>query len=274
MAKLSLIISFYNRIDYLKLVFAGLEIQTFSDFEVIIADDGSNENVVNQLQSLIKKLNFPVKHIWQEDKGFRKNKILNKAILTSETDYLVFIDGDCIPHSEFLKEHFFNREEKICLTGRRVNLSKKITDKLTEELIKNKFLERNSLLLFFDSIFGETVDFEKSIYLKSTLFRNFVNKKNRGLLGCNFSIHKKDIIEVNGFDERYIYPSIGEDSDLQFRLELNGVKIKSLNNIAIQYHLYHKLQDRREENLLLFEQVKNSQIAFTPYGIKKSIVSD
>lgn len=274
MIELSLIISFYNRLDYLKLVFAGLEIQSFKNFEVIIADDGSNEVVVNELKSFIKKFDFPIKHIWHEDKGFRKNKILNKAIVESQTNYLVFIDGDCIPHSEFLKEHFINREEKVCLTGRRVNLSKKITDKLNEELVRNKFLERNNFLIFLDSIFGESVDFEKGIYLKNKTLRKLINKKQRGLLGCNFSIHKKDILEVNGFDERYIYPSIGEDSDLQFRLELNGVKIKSLNNIAIQYHLYHKLQERREENLQLFDEVKKSGLAFTPYGIKKLVVSD
>lgn len=125
MIELSLIISFYNRLDYLKLVFAGLEIQSFKNFEVIIADDGSNKVVVAELNSLIKKYDFPIKHIWHEDKGFRKNKILNRAIVESQTNYLVFIDGDCVPHSEFLKEHYINRKERVCLTVRRVNLSKK-----------------------------------------------------------------------------------------------------------------------------------------------------
>jgi glycosyltransferase involved in cell wall biosynthesis len=274
MIDLSIIISFYNRIDYLKLVFAGLEIQTFKNFEVIIADDGSNETIVQELKELIQKVNLPVTHIWQEDKGFRKNKILNKAIVQSKSNYLVFIDGDCIPHSEFLREHFENREEKTCLTGRRVNLSRKITNRLNEQLVKEKFLEKNHFLILCDSIFGETVDFEKGIYIKSKTIRKFINKKPRGLLGCNFSVFKKDILAVNGFDERYENPSIGEDTDLQFRLELLGIKIKSLNNIAVQYHLYHKLQERKEENLKLFEEVKKSKIAFTPYGIQKSVMSD
>lgn len=274
MTKLSLVISFYNRFDYLKLVFAGIENQTFKDFEVIIADDGSNELIVQELKNFIQKFRFPVIHLWHEDQGFRKNKILNQAIAQSKSDYLVFIDGDCIPHSEFLKEHYENRNKKICLTGRRVNLSKNITEKLSPELIRNKFLEKNILLLFLDSIFYQTVDPEKGIYFKSKWFRKILNRKQRGLLGCNFSIYKEDLLAVNGFDERYIYPSIGEDSDLQFRLELIGVKIKSLNNIAIQYHLYHKLQDRRAENLKLFEEVKKTKIAYTPYGIKKSVMPD
>lgn len=269
MPELTLIISFYNRIDYLKLVLAGLEIQTFKNFEVIIADDGSNEKVLSELSKLISNFKFPIKHIWQEDKGFRKNKILNRAIVESQTDYLVFIDGDCVPHSEFLNEHYLNREKKVCLTGRRVNLSKKISKMLDEEMIRSKFLEKNHLLLMLDSLLGETVDFEKGIYIKTKILRKLINKKSRGILGCNFSIHKEDILNVNGFDERYEAPSIGEDTDLQFRLELNGIKIKSLNNIAVQYHLYHTLQERLPENLKLFEEIKKTGKAFTPFGINR-----
>ena len=265
----TLIISFYNRIDYLELVLVGLEIQTFKNFEVIIADDGSNENVIKRLKSLINTYPFEIKHIWQEDSGFRKNKILNRAIVESSSDYLIFIDGDCVPHSEFVREHYDNREVKTCLTGRRVNLSSKITHALTPEKIKNKYLESFNLKLLIDSILGNTIDYEKGFYVKSEFLRKLLNHKKRGLLGCNFSIHKSDILSVNGFDERYEAPSIGEDTDLQFRLELNGVKIKSLNNIAIQYHLYHKLQERKVDNLKLFEIVKQSKVAFTPYGIKK-----
>jgi hypothetical protein len=93
--------------------------------------------------------------------------------------------------------------------------------------------------------------------------------KKRGILGCNFSIHKKDLLNINGFDERYEAPSIGEDSDIQFRLELTGVQIKSLNNIAVQYHLYHKLQERPQKNLDLFQEVKKMRLSFTPFGINQ-----
>ena len=77
------------------------------------------------------------------------------------------------------------------------------------------------------------------------------------------------MLDINGFDERYEAPSIGEDSDVEFRLELNGVKVKSLNHIAVQYHLYHKLQERLQKNLDLFEIIKKSNLTFTPFGLKK-----
>src|SRR5665647_325671 len=102
---ISLIISFYNRIDFLKLIFAGLEQQSFRDFEVIIADDGSRSEIVEEVKLMIGSASFPVKHIWQEDNGWQKNTILNKAIVASEAPYIIFIDGDCIPHRRFIEEH-------------------------------------------------------------------------------------------------------------------------------------------------------------------------
>lgn len=269
MIKTSLILAFYNRIDYLKLVLAGLERQTFTDFEVIIADDGSNSEVVNEIENLSRELPFPVTHLWQEDKGFRKNKILNRAISSAKSDYLIFIDADCVPHSEFVNEHYHAKQDKYCFTGRRVNLSEKITGMLTSKKIKSGFLENNFLLLIDDGLFGRSYDVEKGMYFTGKFLRNVLNKKKRGLLGCNFSIHKSDFLDINGFDERYVAPSIGEDSDVEYRLDLKGVGIKSLNNIAVQYHLYHKLQDRPAENLALFEEVKKNGNFFTPYGLKK-----
>ena len=270
MINASVIISFYNRVDYLKLVLAGFERQTLQDFEIIIADDGSNQQIVKEIELISKKIPFKLIHLWQEDKGFRKNRILNKSISAACSEYLIFIDGDCVPHSQFIREHFENRNRGLCLTGRRVNLSKKITDIITPLNVKEGFLENNILKLISDGIFGKSFDIEKSFYFKSEFLRKYFNKKKRGLLGCNLSIHKEELLNINGFDERYVAPSIGEDSDIQFRLEQTGSKIKSLNNIAVQYHLYHKLQDRPQKNLELFNKIKNSNEYFTSFGIKKT----
>nr|MCU0342484.1 galactosyltransferase-related protein [Ignavibacterium sp.] len=125
------------------------------------------------------------------------------------------------------------------------------------------------LKIIDDGLFGKSYDVEKGFYFENKFLRRVFNKKYRGILGCNFSLHKKDLIDINGFDERYEAPSIGEDSDLEFRLDLNGVKVKSLNHIAVQYHLYHKLQERLQKNLDLFEDIKKSRIAYTPFGLKK-----
>lgn len=269
MNKATVIAAFYNKIDYLKLVLAGFERQTTKDFELIIADDGSKENVVAEINKIKATYSFPIKHIWQEDKGFRKNKILNKAINKAESDYLIFIDADCVPHRGFVEGHVKFIQENTALTGRRVNLSQKITYILSEQNIREGYLEKNFFMQALDGIFGKSVDVEKGIYIRDKLLLSLLNKKNRGLLGCNFSLFKKDLIKINGFDERYEAPSIGEDSDVQFRLELSGIQVKSVNHAAVQYHLYHILQERPDSNLDLFDEVKKNKLAFTPFGLTK-----
>ncbi len=269
MIKASVILAFYNRPDYLKLVLAGFERQTFKDFEIIIADDGSSKEIIKEIELMSYSLPFPLIHLWQEDKGFRKNKILNRAIVSSNSEYLIFVDADCVPHSEFVKEHVSASKPMVCLTGRRVNLSGKITRQLSPQKIRDGFFEKNSLVLLEDGIFGKSIDVEKGIYFKNKFLRKYFNKKKRGLLGCNLSVHKEDMMKINGFDERYEAPSVGEDSDIEFRINLCGVKVRSLNNIAVQYHLYHKLQERPQKNLELFTKVKKESRYFTPFGISK-----
>jgi len=261
MPKATVIAAFYNKIDYLRLVLAGFERQSEKNFEFIVADDGSKPEIVKELEILSKEIPFPL---------IRKNKILNKAITAANSNCLIFIDADCIPHSRFVEEHISYSEKGNCLTGRRVNLSRKYTQILSPKKVREGFIEKNNFALIKDSIFGESFYVEKGFYFKSRLLRKIFNKKERGLLGCNFSLHKEDMLNINGFDERYEAPSIGEDSDVQFRLELNRIKIGSLNHIAVQYHLYHKLLERPQENLTLFNKIKEEKLAFTPFGIKKT----
>lgn len=270
MPKASVIAAFYNKIDYLRLVLAGFERQSEKDFELIVADDGSKQEIVEKIEILAKDLNFQLIHIWQEDKGFRKNKILNKSIETANSNYLIFIDADCIPHSRFVEEHLSYSEKTSCLTGRRVNLSQKYTQALSPQKVKDGYIEQKILALIKDGVFGESHYVEKGFYFKNEFIRKLLNKKERGLLGCNFSIYKEDMLNINGFDERYEAPSIGEDSDVQYRLELDGVKIVSLNHIAVQYHLYHKLLERSQVNLDLFNKIKEEKTARTPFGIKNN----
>ncbi len=267
MPQCSVIISFYNLRDYLDLVLASIERQTFDDFEVIIADDGSREEVVKDVNEKLKTVSFPTKYVWHEDKGFRKNKILNKAIALAESPYLIFIDGDCVLHRDFIREHYNHRAKQMCLTGRRVLLSEKFTELLSPDKVRNGYLEHHFWKLLFDSIVGQSTLVEKGWYFKNPLLRKLINSKSRGLLGCNFSLHKSDLLAINGFDERYELPYIGEDTDIGYRLQLNGVSLQSLNNIAIQYHLFHPKQPRSNKNYEIFNKVKD---AYTFFGINKN----
>lgn len=266
----SLIISFYNKVDYLKRILAALERQTFKDFEVIIADDGSSSDVVESIAAIRKSSVIPIQHVWHEDIGFRKTAILNKAIVSSRSEYLIFIDGDCVPHYKFVEEHFDNREPSVVLAGRRANISKKLADVLTEENIRAGIMERNfALNVLLDGLLGKSTHTIKGTYVKSGFLRRFLNRKVTGVLGSNFSIHKADMVAINGFDERYQAPAVGEDTDIEARLRWNNVRVKMIKNIAVQFHFDHPKLKRSQANEDIFKKVLQDKKAFTPFGIFK-----
>ena len=102
--QVSVIVSTYNQPEWLEKVLWGYNIQSFKEFELIVADDGSGKAMREVLGRLTPRLSYPLKHVWHEDRGFRKCEILNKAILAASTDYLVFTDGDCIPRKALKEE--------------------------------------------------------------------------------------------------------------------------------------------------------------------------
>ncbi len=269
MKRATIIIAFYRNLQFLRMVLAGFARQSLQDFEIVIADDGSSQAVVEEVHAMMARSPYEMRHVWQEDRGFRKNRILNKAVLAADSEYLIFTDGDCVPHPEFVREHYVNRQAKVCLAGRRVDLSARITGKLSGEKIGEGFFENHLPELLFDSLLLQSRNVEKGIYLKPGFLRTIINKKKRDLLGCNFSLHKDDLLSINGFDERYEAPGIGEDYDIQLRLQQNHIVLKSLSNIAIQYHLFHQKLAIGEGNLKLLEQVRASGVYFSPFGIKQ-----
>lgn len=268
MFPVSLIISFYNKIEYLRLIEAALERQSFKDFEVIIADDGSRPEVVAEIKMLMERSPLSIQHVWHEDKGFRKTRIFNEAVRRSHSSYLIFMDGDCIPHWKFVEGHYENRAPQVLLAGRRVYLSEKLSRKLTPDKIRNGYMEKRFLVdLLVDGVFGKSSHVIKGIYVVNPFLRTVLNRSMTGVLGSNFSVHKQDLEAINGFDERYEAPAVGEDSDIEVRLGWNHVKIRMVKNIAVQYHIHHKKLPRPEQNLTIFERVKQEKVVFTPYGL-------
>lgn len=264
------IIAFYNNIRFLRLILEALKKQSFRYFEVIIADDGSKDEIVAEIKNIKNNYLFDIIHLWQPDNGWHKNIILNRAIVESRTSYLIFTDGDCIPHPKFIQQHYQNRSRDTILTARRQNISEYVTNKLTKKQINNNYLQRWGLLAgLFLSFFGKGNHFECGLYIPNMQLKRFDNRKQRGILGCNFSVHKDNILKINGFDERYIGPGIGEDSDPDFRFRLLGFKIVSIKYMAIQYHLYHKELPRTNDNDKLFKKIKKEVTAVTPFGINK-----
>jgi glycosyltransferase involved in cell wall biosynthesis len=270
----SLIISFYNKVEILKLIFAALEVQTYQNFEVIIADDGSKPEVVEEINKIKSDYFFTIKHVWHKDSGWQKNIILNRAVKASEGEYLIFIDGDCIPEKHFIQEHVENRADHQVISGRRVMLTESISNKLTINKIKNGYLNFCvTFPLFFETVFkGKRTYMENMLRIRNKFLRRiFLRNRKRYILGCNYSIWKSDLLKVNGFDERFVYPGTGEDTDLEARLSRIGVHSISKKQLVTIFHYYHvHFNTDHEPNQKLFSENNLKEVTATPFGIIKS----
>ncbi len=257
----SLLLTTYNWPEALELVLKSVLVQSEFPDEVLIADDGSSF----ETQVIIEKFehDFPnsVHHIWHEDEGFKKSKILNKALKVCGSDYIIQIDGDCILHRDFIREHKKNAVERVFLYGSRVNIKKDFlpilfkSQRISFHFLSNGIVKRTRAL---------HVPFVSRFYKVSP-------KLSSKIRGCNLSYWRKNALEVNGYDE--IYEGWGrEDSDYVARLIHNGVRGKRIRYAGILYHIWHKENSRSSEkfNHSHFESVLKNKSILPKKGIDRT----
>lgn len=268
MPRSTVIVSVYKDAVALNLIFIALSKQTVKSFEVIVSEDCESEEISNYLASQ-KIISHPI-HLTQEDKGFRKNRALNRAIIASNTEHLIFIDGDCVPHPGFVSAHQRYSGESICATGRRVELGPAISSKLrtsqyTIEKLANPFL----YLLNMPSFRKDGInDYELGLPLG--FLQRFTSARSIRLVGCNLSCHRKDLYKINGFNEDYEFPGIGEDSDIDWRLKSVGVEIVNVKFSAVQYHLHHERgYGISEANLEILDKTQQQGSYYCKHGIDR-----
>ncbi len=267
---ISVIVSTYNSEAWLEKVLWGYETQTFRNFEVVIADDGSKEPTFDLIQSIQKEVNYPIKHIWQEDEGFQKSRILNKAIVSCDAEYILMTDGDCIPRRDFLEVHLRKREKGFFLSGGYFMLPMRISKLIQKEDILSgrcfdvNWLKSNGLKSSFKNNKLRARGFFQDLL-------NLVTPTKATWNGHNASGWKKDILAVNGFDERMQYG--GQDRELGERLFNLGIKSKQIRYSAICIHLDHKRGYKTPEtiakNKAIRKRTVDEKISRTPFGIVK-----
>lgn len=267
---LSVIVTTYNSPRWLEKVLWGYSVQNHREFELIIADDGSTEDTRALIDRMRDETDLDLRHVWQEDDGFQKCRILNKAILAARHDYVVFTDGDCIPRRDFLTVHAQEAEPGRYLSGGYHKLPMDTSEAINrEDILSGRCFE---------------LDWLKSQGLKSS-------HKNRKLTAtprqaqwfnrltptaCNFkgsngSAWMSDVRAVNGFDETMAYG--GEDREFGVRLINHGVRPKHVRYNAIVIHLDHKrgyvnpeiVRSNKEHRI----QIEKSRVVTTPHGLVK-----
>jgi len=255
---ISVIISSYNQNKSLTEILSRLANSSSQINEVIVADDGSTPLLKDNPDFVINKQIQKFTFLHHEDRGFRKCKILNEAIKASSSNYIVFLDGDCLPHKHFVRDHFALAEKGNFVQGRRCFVRQDKVGCLLEG--------RTSLKRLILS--GKVSGLLKSIRLPAPYIK--YNKTMYGLLGCNLGVWRDNLIKINGFDEDY--EGWGrEDSDLCARLYNTGISRKMVYGRALVYHLNHPENDRGNliRNDKLLKEVLSSGKTRCANGITK-----
>jgi len=256
--KITVIVTTYNRPDALAAMLDGFLAQDTRDFELAVADDGSTAETRSLTETYARKAPFAVRHVWQEDRGFRAGAIRNRALAATAGEYVIFIDGDCVPPPAFVRTHGELAEPGYFLSGNRILLSPGFT---SEVLGKHLPVHAWRAVEWFLAWLKRDVNRVMPLLrLPDGAFRKRSPRQWEGVKTCNLSAWRADLLRVNGFDESYSGWGL-EDSDLVIRMLRAGVKHKSARFAAPVFHLWHKEHERARliENQRLLDEILGSQ---------------
>lgn len=245
--KTTVIVPVYNRLEHLRALCQCLIKQEEQPDELIISDDGSSQKVMDFIGDLLPLMKFKVKHIYQEDLGFRKTRALNNAVREAEGELLIFCDQDLIFPENHIKNIKKEMKEKNFLMGRPMSVTEK-----EKNIICKLIREENSYKEAINCIPEEYKISNKKLYKKDKLRRIMncfkLNKRGIRLVGMSYAMYKKDYMAVNGYDEKYMGWGL-EDDDFGNRLYVYGVKGKEFYETPIQLHLYHPFDPSKKKSI-------------------------
>jgi len=268
--KISVVVSTYNAEEWLEKVLIGYQHQTYTDFELIIADDGSRQSTKELIDRYAAAYPVPVRHLWHDDQGYRRQEILNVAIMEAHHEYIIMTDGDCIPRHDFVEIHALEAERGRFLSGGYCKLTMKTSKHISEQDIVNQNCFNVSWLKSIDKLgFSNTLKLGANPLIAKLL--DFISPTTPSFNNCNSSGFREDMIAINGYDERMKYG--GPDREFGERLENFGVKGKQIRHKAVVLHLDHprgyKTPESLAANLAIRKEVRAKKIKWTPFGIKK-----
>jgi glycosyltransferase involved in cell wall biosynthesis len=240
---ISVIVTTYNRADALDAVLRALARQTDHDFEVVVADDGSGPMTAQIVDTWKKKAGFNLRHVWQEDRGFRAAEIRNRAVLASRGAYCIFLDGDCVPRPNFIAVHRKLSEPGWFVTGNRALMSQSLTASV---LRQGEAPELWNLGVWIKQrLRGGINRLVPLLSLPLGPLRKLRPRAWRGARSCNLAVWRSDLDRVDGFDAAF--SGWGrEDSDFLVRLLRAGVRRKDGVFATGILHLWHPEADRSQ----------------------------
>lgn len=268
---IDVILTTYNQPRWLAKVLWGYAHQTDSDFAIRIADDGSGPATREVIDFFRGETDLTLHHVWHEDRGFRKCEILNRAIATSDADYLIFSDGDCIPRGDFIAKHRSHARERHFLSGGYIKMPMDLSLAIGQEDIAAgrafnvRWLRRGGLPTSFYTLRLLLGDLGAEAMNRLTPTRPTFN-------GNNASAWRTDVVEAGGYDQRMRYG--GLDRELGERLENAGVRGLHIRYQTAVMHLDHTRGYANavdlSRNLAIRDFTRRSGRVRTDHGLRRA----
>jgi glycosyltransferase involved in cell wall biosynthesis len=245
-ASVSVVITTYNRSDALLAVLAGLARQTDRDFEVVVADDGSREEHQRALRGSAVARELKVVHVWHPDVGFTASKVRNRGVAAATGDYIVFMDGDCVPEVDFIARHKQLAQAGHFVNGSRVLLSAELTRRVIDG--QEQICGRGAWYWLGQRLRGHASKLTHLLRLPDWRGRVRPDFYWKGIRSCNMGVWRTDYERVDGFDESFVGWG-HEDADFVLRLHHAGVARKNGFCATEVFHLWHQEAARDQESL-------------------------
>ena len=260
---MSVVITTYNRPDALTAVVEACFLQDDKNFEIIIADDGSTANTRVCIDRLRARAPVPLTHVWQADLGFRAAMARNRGTLAATGDYIIFLDGDCVPQRDFIARHRALAQPGFLVSGSRILLSQRLTERALREHIDVAALSVGERLRY--RLAGDMNKVIQTMLRWPDVGRVRRKFSWRRIKSCNLAVWKADLLRVNGFDESFTGWG-HEDSDLVVRLFHAGVLRKDGALATEVLHLWHREAQRDQESSnrkIVLERAANGETQAT-----------
>lgn len=249
--RIGFVIVTYNRSDALLAVLRALAPQCNAGDVVVVADDGSRPEHVQAVQrgaqSPALAAACPVLHTWHPDIGFTAGRARNIGALAAReagADYIVFMDGDCVPHPGFVAMHRALAESGAFVNGSRVLLSEQLTSRVVSGEVDLATLGLAQWLRL--RLSGDVNKLAHLVQWPALPGRHQWGFRWSGIRSCNFGLWWRDLEAVDGFDETF--SGWGhEDADLVLRLHNHGLVRKNGHLATEVFHLWHRENSRANE---------------------------
>lgn len=234
--KISLIISSYNQKERLRLSLKSAIVQDYNNFEIIVADDGSNDGTINMIKDEFKGAIIS-QNPERETGKYTLALNWNAAAEIATGERLIFTNADCIFPKGYVKAHADPVMFNDIIFGPNERTDEKIKPYITENISVKEMLEFYSRV----SSLGRDLRHDSSAYTYNQEFNYFYP------WGNNMSVPTKSFRQAKGFPKLKEY---GDEEILLSRklTEKFGLKVKSNVN-TLNIHLWHPITNTRAKQV-------------------------